>query len=169
MPRVITENGKTMTKKAIWLGMIGTTLVAGTALAWWFYWPIHVIKNNVSKSMIDPESAQFSDVKFYRKSGAGCGSVNGKNRMGGYVGMKNFISFEDGSVAFKPEKPDMPEASKVMADCRKVLDETTDLTKLAENEKKARACVDVAYEEVTVETTKLMAFLEHQERQCPKE
>ena len=83
--------------------------------------------------------------------------------------MKNFISFEDGSVAFKPEKPDKPEASKVMADCRKVLDGTTDLAKLAENEKKALACVDVAYEEVAVKTTKLMVFLEHQERQCPKE
>jgi hypothetical protein len=40
--------------------------------------------------LIDPTSAQFRDVHHYRH--VVCGQVNGKNRMGAYVGFSRFIA-----------------------------------------------------------------------------
>ena len=47
----------------------------------------------VKDLLIDPESAQFSDV--VTNGSTTCGFVNSKNRMGGYVGRTAFL-YEDG-------------------------------------------------------------------------
>lgn len=46
-------------------------------------------KDAVRQRLIDPDSAQFRDL---RKVDEGiCGQVNSKNRMGGYVGYRTFL------------------------------------------------------------------------------
>lgn len=44
----------------------------------------------VLKNLNDPSSAQFSDITVY-DTGAVCGNVNAKNRMGGYAGPSAFV------------------------------------------------------------------------------
>jgi hypothetical protein len=45
----------------------------------------------VRESLLDPSSAQFRSVR-QMPNGAVCGEVNGKNRMGGYVGFQPFAA-----------------------------------------------------------------------------
>ena len=94
-----------------------TSLIAGLAIfvtggiaAWWFYLPIHTIQSVVKKPLLDPDSAQFSEVTFNRSTGFGCGFVNAKNKMGGYVGRKQFVASLDGKVVMAPteENPAAP-------------------------------------------------------------
>ena len=82
----------------------GTLLLAGAAAlaGWWFYWPIYQVQSEVRARLSDPESARFRDVSFNRAKRAGCGWVNAKNRMGGYVGNTHFIIFPDGDLRFEP-------------------------------------------------------------------
>ena len=58
------------------------------------------VKQLVSKQLLDPESAQFSDGMAYRtaKSLTFCGRVNAKNRLGGYVGAQPYVVAADGQV-----------------------------------------------------------------------
>ena len=51
--------------------------------------------------LIDPESAQFSDV--VTKNDVTCGFVNSKNRMGGYVGRTAFL-YENGVARLSSPK-----------------------------------------------------------------
>lgn len=54
---------------------------------------IEKVKNAILESMKDPNSAQFRRITT---NGAGvCGEVNAKNSMGGYVGFKKFINWDD--------------------------------------------------------------------------
>jgi hypothetical protein len=46
-------------------------------------------KERVKELLIDPTSAEFSDV--HTKGGVTCGFVNAKNRMGGFTGNQVFI------------------------------------------------------------------------------
>ena len=50
-------------------------------------------KDRVSELLVDPSSAEFSDV--YTKAGVTCGFVNAKNRMGGFTGAQVFIVQDD--------------------------------------------------------------------------
>lgn len=71
------------------------------------------MKSIIKESLIDGESAQFSDLKYYKSTNFGCGFVNAKNKMGGYVGKKKFIvSLEKNSAAIDPnrETPEPPSA-----------------------------------------------------------
>lgn len=45
-----------------------------------------------AQKLIDPSSAQFRDVRWNDETV--CGEVNAKNRMGGYVGFKQFYADE---------------------------------------------------------------------------
>lgn len=48
----------------------------------------------VRAAMLDPESAQFRNVRVVANRGGGklvCGEVNSKNRLGGYVGFQPFL------------------------------------------------------------------------------
>lgn len=53
-------------------------------------------KDAVRRVLVDPESAQFRDVRQYSKPDSPvlvCGKVNAKNRMGGYTGFHNFMLY----------------------------------------------------------------------------
>ena len=58
------------------------------------------VESKVRPLLIDPESAQFSEVTNDRD--ASCGLVNSKNRLGGYTGAKIFI-IRDGNVTFEDD------------------------------------------------------------------
>ena len=47
---------------------------------------IEKVKSIVKNMLIDGESAQFTDLKYYKATNFACGFVNAKNKMGGYVG-----------------------------------------------------------------------------------
>lgn len=51
--------------------------------------------------MKDPSAAQFEGLKIGQRD-AVCGSVNGKNSYGGYVGFRPFIVLNDGEVRVMP-------------------------------------------------------------------
>lgn len=54
-------------------------------------------ERQVKAYLVDPESAQFSEV--VTENGVTCGVVNSKNQMGGYTGQRTFI-IRDGRVLF---------------------------------------------------------------------
>lgn len=47
--------------------------------------------------LVEPGSAQFSNVRYMPSTGAVCGFVNGRNRLGGYAGKISFV-MADGRV-----------------------------------------------------------------------
>lgn len=53
--------------------------------------PENQAKSTVRKMMIDPNGAQFGEVFQGIQKGSYCGWVNGKNRMGAYVGETPFF------------------------------------------------------------------------------
>lgn len=59
-------------------------------------------KKLVARSLRDPGSAQFRDVK--RVGESVCGEVNGKNAYGAYAGFKHFI-VDAGNVTLEPDIP----------------------------------------------------------------
>lgn len=66
--------------------------------------PEIVVIELVRKSLNDPESARFEEVTFNTNTKFGCGRVNSKNRMGGYVGFTRFVLYQpDGFVQFEPQ------------------------------------------------------------------
>ncbi len=58
--------------------------------------PVWSAKNAVTRGLIDPDSATFRNVFLTTDRGLGysiiCGEVNSKNRIGGYVGYKEFAA-----------------------------------------------------------------------------
>lgn len=52
--------------------------------------------------LIDPSSAQFRRVEVSRRPGGDrvCGEINGKNRMGAYVGFTRFVTDLEGGGAW---------------------------------------------------------------------
>jgi len=66
--------------------------------------PETMVISMVRQSLNDPESARFEEVTYNAKTKFGCGRVNAKNRMGGYVGFARFVFYQpDGSVQFEPQ------------------------------------------------------------------
>lgn len=51
----------------------------------------------VTDTLIDPQSAQFSDWTFFPLQRATCARINAKNRLGGYTGRSHF-AFKDGNL-----------------------------------------------------------------------
>jgi len=89
----------------------------------------------VRQHLNDPDSAKFEGVQFFAKTHYGCGSVNAKNRMGGYVGFTQFIANIEGKyVRFMPkeETSDYPPGAYI-----KSLDERIEFLKHA-----AAVCTD---------------------------
>lgn len=93
-------------KKLIITASVAVASTIGLLLTWWFYWPIHITENRVKASLNDPDSAKFKGIEFSRETRTGCGFVNAKNKMGGYVGSTMFIAKEDGSILFAPPDED---------------------------------------------------------------
>lgn len=59
---------------------------------------------NVKTMLNDPESARFEDLKVRMDKKIVCGSVNAKNKFGGYVGFRRFHFQEGGMVVLDDGK-----------------------------------------------------------------
>jgi len=64
---------------------------------------IELALTNVKQRLFDEGSAQFRNVRANFAGDAVCGEVNAKNKMGGYVGYRQFIVMGDIAVV-KPEE-----------------------------------------------------------------
>lgn len=62
---------------------------------------IHQAKEKVSRQLIDPSSAQFRGLQY--KGGNVCGEINGKNKLGAYVGFQRFVVDSVGSALIDSE------------------------------------------------------------------
>jgi hypothetical protein len=62
-------------------------------------------KREVRKHLIDPSSGQFESVHENRRTGAVCGLVNAKNRMGAYVGASPFVYEKSSGATLVQEQP----------------------------------------------------------------
>ena len=60
---------------------------------------IGLAREAAAESLIDPTSALFQNVKVNERGDAVCGEINGKNRMGAYVGFTRFYA-EDSAGDF---------------------------------------------------------------------
>lgn len=93
-----------MRKKIMLAAICVAVLAAVGGGAWWWLVkrPVDMVKQRVAEALNDPDSAKFRFVEANPKTGGGCGEVNARNRMGGYVGFTAFILFADGEVRFGP-------------------------------------------------------------------
>ena len=55
-------------------------------------------QNLVKANLFDPGSAQFQNIRLNPDGTALCGQVNAKNRMGGYVGFRQFLVTQEKGV-----------------------------------------------------------------------
>lgn len=56
---------------------------------------IETLQAKVAAQLTDPGSAQFRNVKLSPTKEFICGEINGKNKMGGYVGFVPFVASND--------------------------------------------------------------------------
>lgn len=83
--------------------VVASSIVASCAIAWIVVFkPIFDVETKVRSQLKDPESAMFSKVTFNTKTKAGCGYVNAKNSLGGYIGKSHFVLLEDGDLKLSP-------------------------------------------------------------------
>lgn len=82
---------------------LGACASMAVVASWWIS-PAHRVEQRVRQHLFDPDSAQFSGVTWNAKKEAGCGTVNAKNRMGGYTGATHFVIFNDGQMSFQPHR-----------------------------------------------------------------
>jgi hypothetical protein len=95
--------------KTIGIIAIGVGLAMASAGATWFavaWLPVHQVESKVRIALKDPDSAKFMNVTYNPKTSAGCGFVNAKNSMGGYIGMTHFVATSEGAVHFSPNEHD---------------------------------------------------------------
>lgn len=85
-----------------------SALAAAVAVVVWgvSYWPTYQVQQRVKAALFDPDSAKFEGITYNRTTDVGCGYVNAKNKMGGYVGTTMFIAFGHGGVEFAPREAD---------------------------------------------------------------
>ena len=96
------------------LWVIGACLAVGFGFWWWLVWMpkaeaaerVVEVQKRVLARLNDPDSAKFRGVKYFPQTGAGCGDLNARNRMGGYVGFTSFVALKNGEVTFHPGKED---------------------------------------------------------------
>lgn len=87
-----------------WILLSAGFLSAIAALLFWVFYQLPKVEgiNTVRKAMNDPESAIFNNVTYSRESGATCGYVNAKNKLGGYTGNRSFVILKTGVIWFQP-------------------------------------------------------------------
>lgn len=73
-------------------------------------------KDKIKRELVDPESAQFRDLKLTSSNKCLTGEVNAKNRMGGYVGFKKFFASEQ-KVIIANETSDEMKIIMATIDC----------------------------------------------------
>jgi hypothetical protein len=88
------------------LSAIALVCIAALGSGSWWWFQEHqksIVKDRVLTRLHDPDSAKFRNVKYFRKTDGGCGEVNAKNMMGGYVGFTGFVALPNGDVLLAPE------------------------------------------------------------------
>lgn len=85
-------------KKKVIAGSLVVALAIVPLMYFQDYFLLRDVKENVAKSLKDPDSANFSDVEIFRAAGVvtACGLVNGKNALGAYSGFDNFMTVKGG-------------------------------------------------------------------------
>lgn len=108
-------------KAALALALVGLVAATGGSLAayrvgyvpntpaWW----IRVGQQEVRNTLIDPDSAKFSEV-VSPWAGWACGNVNARNGYGGYTGKTGFVWRSDEKVLLNPGKPDLQAYGETM-------------------------------------------------------
>jgi hypothetical protein len=79
-----------MSNVAIWVMLAGVTVTPAVAQRG-TQQSVPPALQAVRQNLLDPSSAQFRNVR-QMPNGAVCGEINGKNRMGGYVGFQPFAA-----------------------------------------------------------------------------
>lgn len=79
-------------------------LAAAGAYAALVWWPREQMREAVREHLLDPESARFGQLFRGRADGVICGTVNARNRMGGYAGQTRFVLFPDRDMRFEPTR-----------------------------------------------------------------
>lgn len=78
--------------RAFPIGLASMVLAVGAIIGGYALWPHWQVRNEVRQSLVDPWSARFRDVEIFdRERLSACGEVNGKNRLGAYVGFRPFL------------------------------------------------------------------------------
>lgn len=95
-------------KKTVLASVVAVALLLIGALAYRHFVLVAPLLNKVRETMNDPESARFRNLRVISawtpRETVVCGEVNGKNRMGGYVGFRHFeVLGSDSSPDFEPE------------------------------------------------------------------
>lgn len=90
-------------KRVLVVSFTLSALLTAAATAYWHY-PIYRTQASVKRTLNASESAKFSHVYFKRDTGAGCGYVTVKNKMGHYVGETHFAVLPSGDVIFDPKQ-----------------------------------------------------------------
>jgi len=72
----------------------------------------------IKSSMFDPDSAQFRNMRISLNGQSLCGEVNGKNKMGGYVGFKRFVVLQGSPIVESDDMRATFDAAYKAADCR---------------------------------------------------
>lgn len=95
-------------KKTLLAAVVAFALILASLLAYRHFVLVRPLLEKVRETMNDPESAQFRNLRVISawtpSDTVVCGEVNGKNRMGGYVGFKHFeVLGSDAVPDFEPE------------------------------------------------------------------
>lgn len=90
--------GKLMGKRTA-IAVLAAVAAVGAAVVWWAsetdYLGRREVERTVRESLKDPDSARFKDVRSAGGGAVGCGTVNARNSMGGYVGDTPFLVWGD--------------------------------------------------------------------------
>lgn len=89
--------------KIIIFCLVTFAVIRGSAWFMFDFLPVYSSKQMVLSHLVDPDSAKFTVISHEKNAEGNCGSVNSKNRMGGYTGFIKFITFKDGTVRFEPK------------------------------------------------------------------
>ncbi|ATH99545.1 hypothetical protein EGY22_13065 [Alcaligenes faecalis] len=88
-----------MRKVFAWAALLAAVLLAAAYVARSYM--LHQAREPILARLNDPDSAQFRNERFiggWTISGAMCGEVNAKNRMGGYTGYVKYYTVLSGGV-----------------------------------------------------------------------
>ena len=89
-----------MIDRLVFALIVVLSVAAGAALRLW--WPEYQVRQAVKASLVDPDSATFSNVTYNRDNKVGCGVVNAKNKMGGYAGRTPSVLLPNGELRLAP-------------------------------------------------------------------
>lgn len=73
------------------IGGLFLTVLLGFTIYFVHFRDFGICENLIKERLIDPASAQFSEIRYSPKGGRVCGYYNARNRLGGYGGKRLFM------------------------------------------------------------------------------